>query len=177
MLRMGRDARNRRTKRKEANQSRFSFNAVPVETSAHPRANPSPTRELIHFSQGRTFTQFHNLSQVRSAPPSPEKSPGKRREMDENDNVVHAWDTDYAMVFQSQPTLPSRHRKRRATQWETWRKTVIPSLIDPWLRYLQSTKSLRDPPPLSCRHVCTCEGKNNQLLTIRVIRFFGEWPD
>ena len=178
MLRISKETKQRRQQRHEANTSRITYNAVPIASTSHPRAKPSRVRPLIHFSQGRMLTQFHNLS-ARNAPPNSPEKPDERQtfvDPSEDDNsMVQSWDTEFGTMFESQSmATPSRHRKRHATQWGTWKTKIIPALIDPWLKLRRDTKSLQNPPPVPQIHNCTCHTANAQFLTIRITRFSGK---
>lgn len=179
MLCINQESQQHCKQRTVVNASQQVYNALPVPSSSHPRANVAQTQLLIHFSQDRSLTQFHSLSNRQAPPSSPEKASDLNKSIldpsADNDTLVQTWDTEYAMVFQSQAMTPSHHHKCWATQWKTWHTKIIPVLINPWLVLQHETKSLHKPPPPPQAHVCTCQVRNAQVLYVKIICFFGKW--
>ncbi|KAJ3979061.1 hypothetical protein F5890DRAFT_1421892, partial [Lentinula detonsa] len=66
---------------------------------------------------------------------------------------------------------PSKHRRKRLKQWQTWTGEMIPMIILPYMELLEKTGSLREEANLQLRgsqcHCC----KQGRWLAIAVIRF------
>lgn len=75
-------------------------------------------------------------------------------------------DSDYPPI--------SRHRRKKAKQWERWQNEVIPRLIAPYMVLLYDTESLRRPLGLVQTNLCTC-GEPGRLLNVIIVHFASEY--
>jgi hypothetical protein len=103
----------------------------------------SLARPLIHIGHGKMYGQAINSS--RSATPSrPTATRLSRREFNTaEDNPQSGYDDEgFSLSFApSTPLLsPQKTRSKRSRQWAHWRDSVIPSLINPYLKYLASSQ-------------------------------------
>ncbi|KAJ7300479.1 hypothetical protein DFH08DRAFT_828432 [Mycena albidolilacea] len=78
---------------------------------------------------------------------------------------------DLMFIEHTPPPDPTKHRRKRAAQWQRWQNEVLPKLLPHFARLLQETKSLREmdsrrPQPSTC----ACP---TQTHTIAVMRFAG----
>ena len=87
--------------------------------------------------------------------------------------------TDELQISQDQFSLPSRNSCKKIRQWQQWSDEVIPSLIQPFLRYKRLSRKLHDPvsPQIPvCKNNCVC-----CHLKVMCINFdskfpFSAWP-
>lgn len=77
-------------------------------------------------------------------------------------------DSSMGLHIRESEASPDANRLRAKTkkerQWLKWSNEIIPSLLQPYLNYLRSTQSLREPPPddAELEIICTC-GKETSL--------------
>lgn len=62
-------------------------------------------------------------------------------------------------------------RKKKESQWAKWVNQVIPSMLDPYLRHLYVTESLRLPPQAGRDAPNSCLCHKETLLTVTCVYF------
>ena len=68
-----------------------------------------------------------------------------------------------------------RHKRRMTTQ--RWQTEVLPKLLAPYMRLMEDTNNLRNPPKSSTPtpQACTCNGELRRALSILVLRMDSKW--
>lgn len=146
----------------------------PTKSSNYQFIPVTPTRRnckaqpLVFLADGQTRTQRrrlpHPVGQVGLVEPplhSRDVHVAHRADPGETPEVIEP------IVF----NLPeSRHHAKRLRQHERWVHEVIPTLIRPFMRLLQTTSNLRDKPPTAQRQ-CRCMGLLARSLSILIVRF------
>lgn len=145
-----------------------NYDFIPITpTRRTPRARP-----LVFLADGQTRTQrprlAHPVGQVGLCEPplnSRDVHVSHRAEAADAPDVIEP------IVF----NIPeSRHHMKRLRQHERWVNDVLPSLIRPFMRLLQTTSNLRRSHPTVEEH-CTCMGSTIRKLSVLVVRFSRKW--
>ncbi|KAJ7857948.1 hypothetical protein B0H14DRAFT_2578119 [Mycena olivaceomarginata] len=103
---------------------------------------------------------------------------------------------DLMFIEHTPPPDPTKHRRKRAAQWQRWQNEVLPKLLPHFAQLLQETKSLREmdsrrPQPSTCAcrdpntHNCghaVCSGSTNRFqpsktVTIQISPNNGAFTD
>ncbi|KAL0568568.1 hypothetical protein V5O48_013416 [Marasmius crinis-equi] len=145
-----------------------------------PTKHPHPTAAsrsvpLLMLADGRVYTQNTNLpskpgqvglrdSMLGSFPQLRAQSEHSATEDTVSPNIRIEPD-----VYEIQEN-PSAHRLKRNRQSTRWQTAVIPQLIYPYMKLLQTTQNLYDDPEPVQRE-CVCGGKGERTLDITVVRF------
>ena len=82
--------------------------------------------------------------------------------------------TDGLQVSQDLFSSPSRNSRKKMRQWQWWSDEIIPSLVQPYLKYRQLSRNLCDhvtPELLMCKNHCVCHH-----LKILCINFDSKFP-
>ena len=68
-----------------------------------------------------------------------------------------------------------RHKRRMTTR--RWQIEVLPKLLAPYMRLMEDTSNLRNPPRSSTPvpKVCSCNGELKRSLSILVLRMDSKW--
>jgi hypothetical protein len=82
------------------------------------------------------------------------------------------FDDNASMTAGSNPGT-SRHAvfRKKERQWARWQQEVIPSLVQPYLRLIRETDSLRNMAGLSPPPPCVCGGEDARSLEVARISF------
>ena len=101
-----------------------------------------------------------------SAVAGPSRAQGER----EDEGVEGDVEMDHAdepllegmVVYQIPPPRNiSKNRQKKEAQWRVWEYDMIPRLVEPYLRLMRETKSLRDDPIVPEHPSCTCHVVRN----------------
>ena len=147
-----------------------------------------PVEHLVTLPGCHAFTQYlcvpSEQAQTGSTPapgPSTDPYPHSGGASYHSAELFYEGDllTDGLQISQDQFSLPSRNSCKKIRQWQQWSDEVIPSLIQPFLRYKRLSRKLHDPvsPQIPvCKNNCVC-----CHLKVMCINFdskfpFSAWP-
>ena len=163
--------------------SQPSYALTPGPSQRHhlSKSTPTPHRPLVYLADGEILTQDHPLprlpGQVGFAGDRPQNGLilVSHQPMD-TDNANTAYDHEPpSQPDMDEPVDPakSRHRRKRVAQWKRWELEIIPMLIAPYMKLLESTLSLRNDPPPPRIKSCTC-GDLGRHLAVTIVKFTGK---
>lgn len=98
---------------------------------------------VLPGSQGSS-TQARPLQHTSNTPSSHDEDESDDPFLPLATGINSSWRDDVFITQQGNYTSTS-HARKREKQWLTWSETVIPSLLESYLRLLQTTESLRTP--------------------------------
>ncbi len=144
----------------------FSF--IPGPSLSHPLSNPSPRRPLIQLSQGWTLSQHHNLpvnlnNSLQLADPAQEP-------LNQGDNCID--NIDYSINDAVPDTQDSQNRRKKVKQANTWLQRTIPSLIQPYIKWVHTSANMQDSVQIPTTQECTCRQPGLQV-KVRVVHWEG----
>ena len=151
----------------------FHLESRPSIIHARSRITVAP----VAFIGSQPFTQHHNLPHHTHSNKEPdqrdqESSPQAHDPVDLQDDV-QVFDTDTTMlVYRTSVELDATNtctRRRRAAQWKHWQDEIIPRAIQPYMRLMETTASLRLPPTEPGCYDCAC--LDGHEITIKVVQF------
>ena len=167
--------------------SPLSYMPTPGPSQRHhlSKTKPTPQWPLVYLADGETLTQEYPLprlpGQVGFAGDRPQDGlvliPHQPPLLDNHDSTNLGY--NYDLPFQpnqDEPMDPARsqHQRKRESQWRHWDIEIIPALIDPYIKLLVATNSLRNDPLPPSKKMCTC-GDVGRNLTVTVIKFTGKF--
>jgi hypothetical protein len=132
-----------------------------------------PPQPLLTLPGKRVFTQVSPLKLT----PRPRQD---FREPSDLDAIGDTPDIDYLPLSQglhvtsdpfSEVIRENTNGRKRKKQWDRWSQEVIPSLLNPYFRYLRLSRSLKTRPKVVqtfCHGTCNC-----RCLAVTLVTFEG----
>ena len=129
-----------------------------------------PPQPLLTLPGQRVFTQVSPIKLARCPPEDSRKS----YDIDANGDTLNV---DYLLLSQglhvtsdpfSDITHENTNGRKRKKQWHRWSQEVIPSLLNPYFRYLRLSQSLKTRPNVVqtfCGSTCNYRGLAVTLVT------------
>jgi hypothetical protein len=118
--------------------------------------------EPLVFGPGGPYVQPAPPRRIHSPRPFPEEG---------NTFFDNAWVTPGPNPGPNPGTSSHANFRKKERQWAKWREKVIPSLVQPYLRLLRETDSLRNMAGSSPPPACMCGGEDARSLEVARVSF------